>query len=378
MIIATLKEVKDNENRVGLIPENVKSLIDLGHEVWVQKSAGINSGFSDEDYSDQGAKIVDSEEEIAKNADVLVKVKEPVTKEYKLLELMKGKTLYTYLHLSGVDPQLTEVLIKNNITAIAYETIEDENGFLPCLKPMSEVAGILSIQYGAQYLQRKYHGIGVTLGKVDGVSSSNVLVVGGGIAGRTAARTAAGMGSNVVVVEKSPERAEALKKFFDSELGKTDNIKIISNSAGDFSEQVRNSDLLVGAVLIAGAKAPRVVSEEQIKSMKNGSVIVDISIDQGGCIWGSKPTSHSDPIYELEGKIFCCITNMPGQASRQSTYALNNSTFPFLTKIAEKGVIEYLKENKNFAKGLNTYNGKITFKHVAEDLKREADFEEFN
>jgi alanine dehydrogenase len=378
MLVAVLKEVKDNENRVGLIPSNVKPLIELGNEVWVQKDAGINSGFSDEEYAKEGAKIVESSEEIARNCDVLVKVKEPVPDEYKLLELMgPGKTLYTYLHLSGVDPELTEQLLKNKITAIAYETIEDENGFLPCLKPMSEVAGILSIQYGAQFLQKKYSGKGTTLGKIDGIASANVLVMGGGIAGRTAARTAAGMGSNVTVVEKAKERIESLKQFFNQELGKTDNIKVISSEefTHDFFEE---TDLLVGAVLVAGAKAPKVVSEEEIKLMKKGSVVVDISIDQGGCIWGAKPTSHSDPIYELDGKLFCCITNMPGQASRQSTFALNNATFPHLKEMASKGVLEHLRENKYFQKGLNTFNGKITFRHVAEDLKRESDFQEFS
>ncbi len=377
MIIATLKEVKDNENRVGLIPANVKPLIDSGNEVWVQKNAGINSGFADSEYESNGAKIVDSAEEIAENCDILVKVKEPVKSEYKLLELMKGKTLYTYLHLSGVDPELTEQLLKNKITAIAYETIQDENGFLPCLKPMSEVAGVLSIQYGAEYLQKKYDGKGMTLGRIDGVNSANVVVMGGGVAGRTAARTAAGMGSNVVVFEKSAERINSLKQFFESELGKTDNISVM-NSNGSAASFIANADLLVGAVLVAGAKAPRVVSEEHIKSMKKGSVIVDISIDQGGCIWGSKPTSHSNPIYEVDGKIFCCITNMPGQASRQSTMALNASTFPFLMEMAEKGVLDYLKENNDFAKGLNTFDGKITFRHVAEDLNRESDFREFS
>jgi alanine dehydrogenase len=378
MIIATIKEIKDNENRVGLIPSNVKPLIELGSEVWVQKGAGVNSGFSDEEYEKEGAKIVESEEEIVKNCDILVKVKEPIKEEYRLLELMKGKTLYTYLHLSGVEPELTRELMKNRITAIAYETIEDENGLLPCLKPMSEIAGILSIQFGAQYLQRKYNGRGITLGKIDGLWAANVLIMGGGIAGRTAARTAAGMGSNVIVVEKYPEKIEQLKKYLNETLGKTDNIKILSSSDESISEHIKEADLLVGAVLIAGAKAPKVVSEEQVKSMRNGSVIVDISIDQGGCIWGSRPTSHSNPIYELEGKIYCCITNMPGQASRQSTYALNRTTFPHLKEMAKKGVINYLKENKYFAKGLNVFNGKIALKQVALDLNMEKDFEEFS
>lgn len=374
MVIATLKEIKDNENRVGLTPYGVKELVDEGFEVIVQETAGIGSGFSDSEYKECGATIMRNPEDIVKAADILVKVKEPLPPEYNLLEQFAGKTLFTYLHLSGVDKRLTKLLVNNNITAIAYETVEDESGQLPLLAPMSEVAGILAVQYGAEFLQKKYGGRGISLGKITGIDSARVVVVGGGHVGATAAKTAAGMGSRVKLFDINPARCEALNKeireFLGPNLGM--NFEAVVPSGENYNDAIKDCNLLVGAVLVAGTKAPVVVSEEQVKSMKDGSVLVDVSIDQGGCIWGARATSHSEPIYQIYNKIYCCIPNMPGQVSRQSTIALTTATLPYLKTLAKEGVHEVIKNSLSadgrFARGLNAYKGHITYKSVAEDL----------
>ncbi|HLG25236.1 MAG TPA: alanine dehydrogenase [Candidatus Gracilibacteria bacterium] len=380
MIIGCLKEVKDNENRVGLTPDGARDLIGAGHKVLIQKSAGVNAGFMDEEYLKAGANMADSPEEVVKGSDILVKVKEPVPSEYPLLALMKGKTLFTYLHLSGVDPQLTHELLKNEITGIAYETVEDEKGELPLLAPMSEVAGVLAIQYGAQYLQKKYHGVGVTLGSIHGTDPAETVVIGAGFVGATAARTAAGMGARVTILNRSKERLDHVTAQFKEYLGEKlfANVGFLELNDENLRASVKKADLLVGAVLVPGARAPIVVTEEMVTTMKPGAVIVDVAIDQGGCIWGAKPTSHSDPIYEIDGKIYCCITNMPGQVARQSTQALTHATLPYLKMMVDKGVVESLKESLaadgRFALGLNTYKGKITYQPVAKDLGLEEQF----
>lgn len=380
--IGTIKEVKDNENRVGLTPAGVKELSEAGHEVFVQKLAGLGAAFSDDEYVSAGAKMMETPEEVVQAVDILVKVKEPVAKEYHLLDMFKGKTLYTYLHLSGVDKDLTLKLLENEIISVAYETVEDEHGELPLLAPMSEVAGVLAVQYGAQYLQKKYHGIGVSLGKIHGADSAETVVIGGGFVGATSAKTAAGMGGKVTIVNRSLERLERLKDEFRGYLGDHlfANCSFVQLTDENLKEVVKKADLLVGAVLVKGARAPEVVTEEMVKSMKPGAVIVDVSIDQGGCIWGSKPTSHSEPIYEVDGKIFCCITNMPGQVARQSTQALTSATLPYLKEMAATGVVESmaksLQYDGRFAQGINTYKGKITYRSVAEDLKLEDRFQD--
>ncbi|MBI5754294.1 alanine dehydrogenase [Candidatus Peregrinibacteria bacterium] len=374
MVIATLKEVKNNENRVALTPYGVKELVEAGFEVIVQETAGIGSGFSDSEYKECGAKMMRNPEDIVKVADILVKVKEPLPEEYNLLEQFKGKILFTYLHLSGVDKRLSKVLANNNITAIAYETVEDVSGKLPLLAPMSEVAGVLAVQYGAEYLQRKHGGRGITLGKITGIPSARVVVVGGGYVGATAAKTAAGMGARVKLFDISKKKCDELNKEVKEYLGPMlgENFEALVPAGENFNEALKDANLLVGAVLVAGTKAPCVVSEEQIKSMKDGSVIVDVSIDQGGCIWGSRATSHSEPVYEIYNKVYCCIPNMPGQVSRQSTIALTTATLPYLKKIASKGLEKMLKESINgdgrFARGLNAYKGFITYESVAKDL----------
>lgn len=380
MVIAALKETKNNENRVGLTPYGVRQLVDAGINVIVQETAGIGSGFSDSEYKECGAIMMRDAEDIVKQADILVKVKEPLPHEYNLLEQFAGKTLFTYLHLSGVDKRLTKILVHNNITAIAYETVEDENGKLPLLSPMSEIAGVLSIQYGAEFLQKKYGGRGISLGTITGVDSARVVVVGGGYVGATAARTAAGMGSRVRLFDINPARCKELnteiKAFLGPNLGK--NFEALVPEKEVFETALKECNLLVGAVLVAGTKAPVVVSEEQIKMMKDGSVIVDVSIDQGGCIWGSRATSHSEPVYNIYNKIFCCIPNIPGQVSRQSTMALTSATLPYLKRMATEGVHEVLKKSLagdgRFAKGLNAYKGHITYQSVARDLGMMEEF----
>lgn len=370
MIIATLKEIKNNENRVGLTPYGAAELVKEGHRVIVQQTAGIGSGFSDTEYKEAGAEIMKNPEDIVKIADILVKVKEPLPAEYNLLEQFAGKILFTYLHLSGVDKRLTKVLMNNNITAIAYETVQNEQGLLPLLAPMSEIAGVLAVQYGAEYLQKKYGGRGVTLGRITGTNSAHVVVMGGGFVGMTAAKTAAGMGSQVKLFDISQARVDTLnkevKEYLGPSLGK--NFEAIVPKGENLNDALKEANLLVGAVLVAGAKAPEVVSEEQIKMMKEGSVVVDVSIDQGGCIWGSRATSHSEPTFEIYGKIFCCVPNMPGQVSRQSTMALTNATLPYLKMIAKRGAEAMLKADARFARGLNTYKGFITYESVAKDL----------
>lgn len=380
MVIGTIKEVKDNENRIGLTPYGVKELVAAGHKVLVQKGGGVGAGFSDEEYMEAGAEMIEGPEGVVTACEILVKVKEPVASEFPLLDKFKGKTLYTYLHLSGVDKNLTLNLVKNEIAAVAYETVEDQHGELPLLAPMSEVAGVLAVQYGAQYLQKKYKGRGVSLGVIHGADPAETVVIGGGFVGATSAKTAAGMGGKVTIVNRSMPRLERLKDEFRGYLGDKllGNVSFVQLTDESLREAVLKADLLIGAVLVPGTKAPEVVSEDMVKSMKEGAVVVDVSIDQGGCIWGAKPTSHSEPIYEVDGKIFCCITNMPGQVARQSTQALTYATLPYLKLMAEKGIEAAARESVDsdgrFARGLNTYKGKIVYKAVAEDLDLMSDY----
>jgi len=374
MTVATLKEIKDNENRVGLTPQGVRELVANNQRVIVEKGAGDGSGFSNAEYTSAGAELMDDPRAIVTAADILVKVKEPLPSEYPLLKNFSGKTLFTYLHLSGVDPKLTDALVENNITAIAYETVEDEKGLLPLLAPMSEVAGVLAVQYGAEYLQRKYGGRGITLGAITGTDSARVVVMGGGVVGATAARTATGMGSHVQLFDINQSRVDALNADVRKHLGPAlgGNFEAVMSGKDRLDEALRAADLVVGAVLVAGAKDPVVVSEEQVKEMKNGAVVVDVSIDQGGCIWGSRATSHSKPTYELHGKVYCCVPNMPGQVSRQSTLALTAATLPYLVRMAGEGVEAMLKaslkKDGRFAQGLNVCKGRITRESVAKDL----------
>lgn len=380
MIISTLKEIKDNENRVGLIPDGVKKLTELGHQVSIQNGAGEGAGFSDEEYKAAGAEILEDSFEIAKKTDILVKVKEPLPNEYHLLEHLKGKTLFTYLHLSGVDPHLTNKLLECSITSIAYETVEDEQGHLPLLAPMSEIAGVLAIQYAGEFLQKKHHGLGITLGNISHTEQPLVVIIGAGIVGTMAAKCGAGIGSKVRLFDINQETLNRAEIEIKAHLGSNlfQNVKLMKAEKNILDETLRDADVLIGAVLLKGTKAPRVVSEEQVHLMKKGAVIIDVAIDQGGCVWGSRPTTHSNPIFGIDGKIFCCVANMPGQVARQSTQALCNATIPYIIKMANQGVIKSLAHSERFARGLNTFNGKITYKSVAKDLNMENSFEEIS
>ena len=375
MDIGTIKEIKDSENRVGLTPEGVGELARAGNNVFVQAGAGLGSGFEDSEYEEAGAKILEGAEEVVKAVDVLMKVKEPLPEEYGLLEMMKGKVLFTFLHLAGAEEELTRELMRNEIAAIAYETVEAD-GELPLLAPMSDVAGVVAIQYAAHYLQRKYGGRGVCLGRVRNTDPAKVMVIGAGHVGATAAKTALGLGSEVYLFDIDETRLVQLNAEFLDLFGDVfcKNLRLLNSKSVDVGEYVKGADVLVGAVLVAGGKAPQVVSEEQVKAMKKGAVIVDIAIDQGGCIWGSRVTSHSDPIYELEGKLYCCIPNVPGQVSLHSTQALTRATLPYLLKMGKEGVLEALRADAGFLKGLNVYKGKIVCKAVAEALGRSGDY----
>lgn len=356
MIVGVPKEIKNSENRVGLTPAGVISFINNGHEVWIETDAGLNSGFTDLEYSNSGAKIVDTAEE-AWSADMVIKVKEPLQPEYKFFR--EGLILYTYLHLAA-EPELTQALLDSKVVAIAYETIQLENGSLPLLTPMSEVAGRMSVQIGAQFLEKSKGGKGVLLGGVPGVAPAEVVIIGGGIVGTNAAKMAIGLGASVTLVDINVNRLRQLDDQFQGKL-KT----LVSNSL-NISQSVKKADLLVGAVLIPGARAPRLVTEEMVEEMQKGSVIVDVAIDQGGSIETiDRITTHNNPTYEKHGVVHYAVANMPGAVSRTSTIALTNVTVPYGVQIANKGYKQSAFDNKPLAKGFNVVNGKVTYEAVA-------------
>ncbi|MDP6648202.1 MAG: alanine dehydrogenase, partial [Candidatus Woesearchaeota archaeon] len=352
------KETKDKENRIALTPEGAKQLVSDGHKVLVEKNGSLGSGFTDDDYKQAGAEIVSVEQ--AWNTDIVVKVKEPLEPEYKFIK--ENQIIFTFLHLAAAPKLLTESLIKNKTTSIAYETVEDGYYRLPLLAPMSAIAGNMSVQVAAYYLAKFNGGRGMMLGKILGKLYGKVVIIGDGIVGRHAAKTAYGLGANVFLFGRHEERMDHLRDI----IGKQAHV-MLSNQE-NISKHIIDADLVVGAVLLKGAKAPFVVTEEMVKTMQPGSVIVDVSIDQGGCIETSKPTSHSNPIFVKHGVTHYCVTNMPGAYPRTSTMALTNATFPYLLKLANKGFDNLVKENPGFAKGVNTHKGFITYKPVAEDL----------
>ena len=357
MIIGVPKEIKLQEHRIGLTPESVKVLSEKGHEVLVQSKGGLEAGFTNDNYKDSGAKIIDTAEEIFKKAEIIVKVKEPQMNEVKMIR--ENQIIYTYLHLAAAK-ELTEGLIKTKSICIAYETVTDDEGHLPLLAPMSAVAGRMSIQAGAHALEKNQKGRGLLIGGAPGVDSANVVILGGGVVGENAAIIATGMRGNVYVVDKSKKRLEELHKQFGD--------KIIPTESGktDLKKLVSECDLLVGGVLIPGAEAPKLVTKEMIKSMKRGSVVVDVAIDQGGCVETSKPTTHANPTYLVDDVVHYCVANMPGGVPRTSTMALNKATLPLLLKLADQGYRKTLLENKNYLAGLNIYKGKITYKGVSD------------
>jgi alanine dehydrogenase len=362
MIIGVPKEIKLQEHRIGLTPESVKILTEKGHKVLVQSSGGFEAGFTDEDYKKSGAKILNEAKDIFKLAEIIVKVKEPQMSEVEMIR--ENQIIYTYLHLAAAK-ELTEGLIKSKAVCIAYETVTDDNGRLPLLAPMSAVAGRMSIQAGAHSLEKNQKGRGLLLGGAPGVEPANVVILGGGVVGENAAIIATGMGGKVYVVDKSESRLKQLQKTFGNK------IIPVQSDKSDLKKLISECDLLIGGVLIPGAEAPKLVSKEMIKSMKRGSVIVDVAIDQGGCVETSRPTTHAEPTYIVDEVVHYCVANMPGGVPRTSTMALNKATLPMLIKLADQGYLKTLKENKNYLAGLNIFKGKITYKGVADafDLK---------
>jgi alanine dehydrogenase len=357
MIIGVPKEIKLQEHRIGLTPESVKVLTEKNHEVLVQNNGGFEAGFTNEDYKSVGAKIIDNAEDIFKKADIIVKVKEPQMNEVAMIR--ENQIIYTYLHLAAAK-ELTEGLIKSKSVCIAYETVTDDNGRLPLLAPMSAVAGRMSIQAGAHSLEKNQKGRGLLLGGAPGVEPANVVILGGGVVGENAAIIATGMRGKVYIVDKSEARLKQLQEIFG------DKIITVQSDKSDLKKLISECDLLIGGVLIPGAEAPKLVTKEMIKSMKRGSVIVDVAIDQGGCVETSKPTTHAEPTYIVDDVVHYCVANMPGGVPRTSTMALNKATLPMLIKLADQGYKKTLKENKNYLAGLNIFKGEITYKGVAD------------
>ena len=359
MKIGVPKEIKIHEYRVGLVPAGVRELVDAGHQVLVESGAGAGIGFDDKHYQSAGADIAARAADVFATADLIVKVKEPQLSECKLLRA--GQTLFTYLHLAA-DRKQAEALIASGATAIAYETVTAADGSLPLLTPMSEVAGRMSIQVGANCLQKANGGFGVLLGGVPGVPPAKVLILGGGVSGTHAAEMAVGLRADVTVVDRSVKRLRELSSLFASQLN------TVYSTAHAIEELVRDADLVIGAVLIAGAAAPKLVTRAMVKTMKPGAVLVDIAIDQGGCFETSRPTTHAEPTYVLDGVIHYCVTNMPGAVPRTSTFALTNATLPYVKALAEHGWRQALLEDPGLAHGLNVHAGRVTHEAVATAL----------
>ena len=357
MKIGVPKEIKPQENRIGLTPESVKSLVSNGHEVLVENNGGFEAGFDNDQYKSAGAKILQKAEDIFNDSEIIVKVKEPLSNEVKMIK--ENQIVFTYLHLAAAK-ELTQGLINSKSICIAYETVTDNNGRLPLLAPMSAVAGRMSVQAGAHCLEKNQKGRGLLLGGAPGVEGGTVVILGGGVVGENAAVIATGMQAKVHIVDKSEARLKQLTKIFGDKIIPQQSDKI------DLKKLVAEADLLVGGVLIPGAEAPKLVTKDMLKLMKRGSVIVDVAIDQGGCVETSKPTTHADPTYIVDNVVHYCVANMPGGVPRTSTIALNKATLPFLNKLATNGYQKALKEDKNFLEGLNVYKGQVTYKAVAD------------
>ncbi|MBU0662344.1 alanine dehydrogenase [Candidatus Micrarchaeota archaeon] len=360
MNVGVLREIKDKENRVALTPEGAKQLVDAGHSVFFERKCGSGSGIRDKDFEAVGAQKIDEPKALVDKCDLILKVKEPVESEPAYFS--ENKILFTYLHYAS-SCELTKAMLKSGAATIAYETIEDESGKLPLLIPMSEVSGRMSVYMGAYYLMKHKGGKGILMSGVTGVEAANVVIVGGGTAGSNAAQIASAMGAKLTVFDINEKRIAELKQMFPK-------ANVIKSAPDAIADAVKSADVLIGAVLVPGAKAPKVVTTEMVHSMKNGSVVIDIAIDQGGCIETSRPTSHSGPTYEVGGITHYCVTNMPGAFPRTSTYALNHATLPYILKLAEKG-LGALKDDKGFMLGLNTYKGRVTNRPVAETFGME-------
>ncbi|WP_046176414.1 alanine dehydrogenase [Domibacillus indicus] len=363
MRIGIPAEIKNNENRVAITPSGVATLVDSGHEILIEQGAGLGSGFTDSEYARYGAQVLQSAEEVWNRAEMILKVKEPLASEYQYFR--KGLLLFTYLHLAA-EPELTKALVDSGVTGIAYETVS-ANGTLPLLSPMSEVAGRMAAQIGAQFLEKNNGGKGVLLGGVPGVKKSRVTIIGGGMVGTNAARIAIGLGADVTIIDLNADRLRRIEEIFGA------SVQTLMSNPLNIAESVKESDLVIGAVLIPGAKAPKLVTEEMVKSMSAGSVIVDVAIDQGGIFETvDRITTHADPTYEKHGVVHYAVANMPGAVPRTSTIALTNVTVPYALQIANKGFEQAIKQNPALESGVNTYSGHITFDAVARDLGYET------
>ena len=357
MIVGIPKEIKNNENRVSLTPAGARELVQRGHTVYVQHTAGTNSGFADEDYEKAGAHILPTIEDVYGTAEMIIKVKEPIESEYSLVR--EGQLVFTYFHFA-CDLQLTEAMIKSKSVCLAYETVVDKQGTLPLLIPMSEVAGRMSVQEGARFLEKPQGGKGILLGGVPGVKPAKVLVLSGGVVGTNAALMAAGLGADVTICDISLPRLRQLNEFMPK------NVKTLFSSTHNIEQELATTDLVVGAVLIPGAKAPHLITRPMLKLMKKGSVLVDVAIDQGGCFETSHPTTHAEPTYEVDGIIHYCVANIPGAVPCTSTLALTNATLPYAVKLADMGWKKACETDSGLKKGLNIVDGKVVFPAVAE------------
>ena len=359
MIVGIPKEIKNNENRVSLTPAGARELVQRGHTVYVQHTAGTNSGFADEDYEKAGAHILPTIEDVYGTAEMIIKVKEPIESEYSLVR--EGQLVFTYFHFA-CDLQLTEAMIKSKSVCLAYETVVDKQGTLPLLIPMSEVAGRMSVQEGARFLEKPQGGKGILLGGVPGVKPAKVLVLGGGVVGTNAALMAAGLGADVTICDISLPRLRQLNEFMPK------NVKTLFSSTHNIEQELATTDLVVGAVLIPGAKAPHLITRPMLKLMKKGSVLVDVAIDQGGCFETSHPTTHAEPTYEVDGIIHYCVANIPGAVPCTSTLALTNATLPYAVKLADMGWKKACETDSGLKKGLNIVDGKVVLPAVAEAI----------
>ncbi len=357
MIVGVPREIKADENRVALVPAGAEALVASGHEVLVETEAGVGSGFTDEAYAEVGATILDTADAVWAKADMIVKVKEPTESEHP--RMRSGQVVFTYFHFAA-DERLTRAALKSRCVAIAYETVEHPTGELPLLTPMSEVAGRMAVQEGAKYLERTVGGYGILLGGVPGVLPAEVVILGGGVVGTNAATIAAGFGAHVTILDVSLPRLRYLAEVMPA------NVDTLYSNRHTILEQISRADVLVGAVLVTGGKAPMLVREEDLKLMKDGSVIVDVAVDQGGCVESARPTTHKDPTYTVHGVIHYCVANMPGAVPRTSTLALTNATFPYLLRLANQGWEDACRADPDLALGVNAVDGKLTYRAVAD------------
>ena len=356
MKIGLPKEIKDNEYRVGLTPAGVQALSDAGHELFVERSAGEGSGFSDEQYIEAGAKILETADDVWQTGEMIVKVKEPIAPEYP--RMREDQLLFTYLHLAP-EFELTKQLLERKVTGVAYETITDKKGTLPLLTPMSEVAGRMSVQVGATYLEKMNGGRGILLGGVPGVPAADVVILGGGVVGTEAAKMAVGLGAHVTIIDINLDRLRQLDDIFLSK------VQTLASSRYAIHEAITHADLVIGGVLVVGAAAPKLVTRDMLKDIPNGAVLVDVAVDQGGCFETTHATTHSNPTFYEEGVLHYCVANMPGAVPRTSTFALTNATLPYALALANKGFEKAIRDDKGLAEGVNTYAGKLTYEAVA-------------